>query len=157
MFTEDTIPRGRYFSSAGYREKWAFVRVRSDAAEAAQTRRGSGSGDHFENVSGKERRYGKSEDSCRGLVGKNRKPSGSGKQNQHTADGGRSHGRGESALANAAAKMSGEGRGGRIGEKIAARGAEDVEESDRTDGAEDGQASGAFEQIKHHCRSGDAG
>src|SRR5580693_2898596 len=134
MFTEDTIPRRRYFSSAGHREKWALVRVRSGAAEAAQTGRGSCSGDHLEDVTGKERRYGKSEDSCRGLVGEYRKPGGSSEQNQHTADGGCSHGRGESALANAAAKMSREGRGGRIGEKIAARGAEDVEESDGTNG-----------------------
>lgn len=127
------------------------------AAEAAQAGCSSGGGDDFEDVASEERRYGKSEDRGGGLMGEDAEPCGSRDQDENAGGcGGEQRGR-ESTVADAAAKVAGEGCGSGIGQEVSARWPEEVEEPSGTEGAKDGQSGHAFDEVEDHGGCGDAG
>ncbi len=107
------------------REGW------SQAPGAAQARNDSRRRDHLQNFAGHERSHGQGKDGCRRLMGEDREPRGSGEKNDAVAHGGSAEGRGKArrvSVAEAAEEAACEPCHRGVGEQIAGRGPEQMEQ-----------------------------
>ena len=136
----------------GLVNRFGLTDLAAEADEAGSERGGSG---YFERVSGQEREHGKSEDGLEGGVGERGEPEGSAGEDDEAAGGGGEGGSDEGTLG-AAIKDGDEERGDGVGEQVAAGGSEEMGYSGERAGGEDGQAHGAFGEIRDEGGCGEA-